>query len=98
MKSATTTTQVRLERVTPSYWRVVLDNPPLNLMGPEFVWRIREIVTELENDDRVKVVVFESAVDGVFLNHSDFLADFDDLTSIPQGPTGLEAWPDVLVR
>jgi enoyl-CoA hydratase/carnithine racemase len=67
-------------------------------MGPEFVPQIREIVTELENDDHVKVVVFESAVDGVFLNHSDFLADFDDLTSIPQGPTGLEAWPDVLVR
>jgi len=90
--------QVGLNRVTDSYFRVVLDNPPLNLMGPEFVWQIREIVTTLENDDRVKVVVFESAVDGVFLNHSDFLANFDDLTGIPQGPTGLEAWPDVLVR
>ncbi len=44
------------------------------------------------------MVVFESAVDGVFLNHSDFLANFDDLTSIPQGPTGLEAepsWPEL---
>jgi len=90
--------QVRLNRITDSYFRVVLDNPPLNLMGPEFVWQIREIVTTLENDDQVKVVVFESAVDGVFLNHSDFLANFEDLTSIPQGPTGLEAWPDVLVR
>jgi enoyl-CoA hydratase/carnithine racemase len=67
-------------------------------MGPEFVLQIRDIVTELENDDRAKVVVFESAVDGFFLNHSDFLANFEDLTSIPQGPTGLEAWPDVLVR
>jgi len=96
--SATKAAQVRLNRVTPSYFRVVLDNPPLNLMGPEFVWQIREIVTTFENDDQVKVVVFESAVDGVFLNHSDFLANFEDLTSIPQGPTGLEAWPDVLVR
>src|SRR5467141_1028172 len=96
--SATKAAQVRLNRVTPSHCRVVLDNPPLNLMGPEFVSQIREIVTALENDDRVKVVVFESAVDGFFLNHSDFLAKFEDLTSIPQGPTGLEAWPDVLVR
>lgn len=96
--SATKAAQVRLNRVTPSYFRVVLDNPPLNLMGPEFVLQIREVVTALESDDRVKVVVFESAVDGVFLNHSDFLANFEDLTSIPQGPTGLEAWPDVLVR
>jgi enoyl-CoA hydratase/carnithine racemase len=98
MSTETTTAQVTLNRVTPSHCRVVLDNPPLNLMGPEFVPQIRDIVTELENDDRVKVVVFESAIDGVFLNHSDFLANFDDLTSLPQGPTGLEAWPDVLVR
>src|SRR6185312_10078667 len=98
MPSATKAAQVRLHRVTPSHCRVVLDNPPLNLMGPEFVPQIREIVTALENDGRVKVVVFESAVDGFFLNHSDFLAKFEDLTSIPQGPTGLEAWPDVLVR
>src|SRR3981189_2024599 len=98
MNSATKVAQLRLDRVTPSYCRVVLDNPPLNLMGPEFVSQIREVVTELENDDGVKVVVFESAVDGFFLNHSDFLANFEDLTSIPQGPTGLEAWPGVLVR
>src|SRR3954470_4943518 len=98
MPSATQAAQVTLDRVTPSHCRVVLDNPPLNLMGPEFVPQIREIVTELENDERVKVVVFESAVDGFFLNHSDFLANFEDLTSLPQGPTGLEAWPDVLVR
>src|SRR3979411_714167 len=96
--SATKAAQVRLNRVTESYFLVVLDNPPLNLMGPEFVWQIREIVATLENDDRVKVVVFESAVDGVFLNHSDFLANIEELISIPQGPTGLEAWPDVLVR
>ncbi len=96
--SSTNAAQVRLNQVTDSYFRVILDNPPLNLMGPEFVLQIREVVTALENDDRVKVVVFESALDGVFLNHSDFLANFDDLTSIPQGPTGLEAWPDVLVR
>src|SRR5207253_7401341 len=98
MSSTSAAAQIRLNRVTPSRCPVVLDNPPLNLMGPEFVLQIREIVTALENDDRVKVVVFQSAVDGFFLNHSDFLANLEDLTGIPQGPTGLEAWPDVLVR
>ena len=98
MPSATKAAQVSLNRVTPTHCRVVLDNPPVNLMGPEFVLQIREIVTALENDVQVKVVVFESAVEDFFLNHSDFLANFDDLTSIPQGPTGLEAWPDALVR
>jgi enoyl-CoA hydratase/carnithine racemase len=98
MPSTTMAARVRLNRVTSAYGRVVLDNPPLNLMDADIVLQLREIVTALENDDRVKVVVFESAVDGFFLNHSDFLANPEDLTSIPQGPTGLEAWPDVLVR
>jgi enoyl-CoA hydratase/carnithine racemase len=62
------------------------------------VLQFQKIVNEIENDQQVKVVVFESAVEGYFLNHSDFLAKFEDLTGIPQGPTGLEAWPDVLVR
>src|SRR5437868_15261376 len=98
MPSATMAAQVTLNRVTPTHCRVVLDNPPLNLMGPEFVSQMREVVTALENDDQVKVVVFESAIDGFFLNHSDFLANFADLTSIPQGPTGPEPWPDSLAR
>src|SRR2546423_4181310 len=90
--------QVRLNRQSPSSWRVIFDNPPLNLMGPEFVLEFREIMTAIETDEQVKVVVFESAVEGFYLNHSDFLAKLEDLTSIPQGPTGLEAWPDILVR
>jgi len=92
------TAQIRLNRSSPGYWRVTFDNPPLNLMGPEFVLELREIMTAIETDEQVKVVVFESAVEGFFLNHSDFLAKLEDLTDIPQGPTGLEAWPDILVR
>jgi len=90
--------QIRLTRRSPGYVRVTFDNPPLNVLGPEFVLQIREIMNALEADEQVKVVVFDSAVEGFFLNHSDFLANLEDLTAIPQGPTGLEAWPDVLVR
>jgi enoyl-CoA hydratase/carnithine racemase len=90
--------QVRLNRRSPSHWRVIFDNPPLNLMGPEFVLEFRKIMTAIEADEHVRVVVFESAVEGFYLNHSDFLAKLADLTDIPQGPTGLEAWPDILAR
>jgi len=90
--------QIRLTRRSPGYVRVTFDNPPLNVMGPAFVLEIREIMNALEADEQVKVVVFDSAVEGFFLNHSDFLAKLEDLTTIPQGPTGLEAWPDILVR
>jgi enoyl-CoA hydratase/carnithine racemase len=98
VNSTTKTAQIRLARSSPAYCRVTFDNPPLNLMGPEFVLQFKEIMTALETDEQVKVVVFESAVEGFFLNHSDFLAKLEELTSISQGPTGLEAWPDILVR
>jgi enoyl-CoA hydratase/carnithine racemase len=98
VNARTKLSQIRLTRPSPGYWRVTFDNPPLNLMGPEFVLEFREIVTALEADEQVTVVVFDSAVEGFFFNHSDFLAKLEDLTSIPQGPTGLEAWPDILVR
>ncbi len=98
MNATAKTAQVRLNRQSSACWRVIFDNPPLNLMGPEFVLEFREIMAAIETDEQVKVVVFESAVEGFYLNHSDFHAKLEDLTSIPQGPTGLEAWPDILVR
>jgi enoyl-CoA hydratase/carnithine racemase len=98
MHAKTEKAQIRLTRSSSAYWRITFDNPPLNVMGPQFVREMREIITAIEADEEVKVVVFDSAVEGFFLNHSDFYADMKDLTSMPQGPTGLEAWPDILVR
>src|SRR5262249_34658481 len=90
--------QIRLTRRSPTYWRVTFDNPPLNIFGPEAILQMKEIMTALETDEDVKVVVFDSAVEGFFLNHSDFLGKLEDLTGLPPGPTGLQAWPDILVR
>jgi enoyl-CoA hydratase/carnithine racemase len=98
MNATTKTAQIRLSRSSPAYWRITFDNPPLNVMGPQFVQELREIMTAIESDEQIRVVVFDSAVEGFFLNHSDFLANFEDLKRIPTGPTGLEAWPDILVR
>jgi enoyl-CoA hydratase/carnithine racemase len=98
MKESASITQVRVNRVSPTYWRVILNNPPLNLMGPEFVLQFREVMAAIESDEQLRVVVFESAVEGFFLNHSDFNVKLEELTGISQGPTGLEAWPDILVR
>jgi enoyl-CoA hydratase/carnithine racemase len=98
MHAKTEKEQLRITRSSGAFWRVTFDNPPLNVMGPQFVREFREIITAIETDEKVKVVIFDSAVEGFFLNHSDFLADMNDLTSMAQGPTGLEAWPDILVR
>ena len=77
------------DRRSPAYWRVTIDNPPINVMGPEMVRQFQEVINALEGDEHVRVVVFDSAVDDYFLNHSDFLAKLEDLTSMPEGPTGL---------
>jgi enoyl-CoA hydratase/carnithine racemase len=88
--------QIRLTRPSTAYWRVTFDNPPLNVMGPQFVRELREIITAVEADKEVKVLVFESAVEGFFLNHSDFLANLKDLTSLPQGPIGCSQQAPIL--
>jgi enoyl-CoA hydratase/carnithine racemase len=90
--------QIRVARPSPAYWRVTIDNPPINVMGPQMVVEFQELIGALEADEQVKVVVFDSAVDDYFLNHSDFTAKLEDLTGMPAGPTGLPPWPDFLVR
>ena len=42
---ATNAKQILLSKVSPAYWRVTFDNPPLNLMGPEFLVEFGEIMT-----------------------------------------------------
>jgi enoyl-CoA hydratase/carnithine racemase len=74
MDATTEKAQIRITRSSAAYWRVTFDNPPLNVMGPQFVREFREIVTAVEADEGVKELVFESAVEGFFLNHSDFHA------------------------
>src|SRR5471032_1630357 len=98
MNAMTNPVQIRVVRRSPAYWRVTIDNPPINVMGPEMVREFQEVIGALEADEHVRVVVFDSAVHDYFLNHSDFLAKLEDLTSMPAGPTGLPPWPDFLVR
>jgi enoyl-CoA hydratase/carnithine racemase len=98
MKATTSPVQIYVTPRSPAYWRVTIDHPPLNVMGPTMVGQFHEIINALETDEQVKVVVFDSAVDGYFLNHADFDAGIEDLTAMPPGPTGLPQWPDFLVR
>jgi enoyl-CoA hydratase/carnithine racemase len=90
--------QIRLERVTPEYWRVTVDHPPFNIFGPETIPQLNNVITQIETDPKVKVVVFQSAVPGYFLTHYDFVPPLSATTSIPPGVTGLPALPDMLVR
>jgi enoyl-CoA hydratase/carnithine racemase len=90
--------EIRLERRLSSYWRVTFAIPPVNIFGPKELPQLNKIITAIEKDEQVKVVVFDSAIDGFFLTHYDFLAPLEESTKIPPGPTGLQALPDMLVR
>ncbi|QEX19135.1 enoyl-CoA hydratase [Hypericibacter terrae] len=77
---------------------MTFDHPPLNIFGPDTIPQLEEIVRSLESDTSVKVVVFDSAVEGFFLTHYDFLARLEESTSLPPGTTGLQPLPDMLAR
>jgi enoyl-CoA hydratase/carnithine racemase len=96
--AATKTSEIHLAQRSREYWRVTFDHPPLNIFGPETIPQLNEIVTALETDKHVKVVVFDSALEGYFLTHYDFLTKLEDTTVLPPGPTGLQPLPDMLVR
>jgi len=90
--------QILLTRRSPAYWRVTINHPPLNIFGPDTIPQLNEIITAIETDAELKVVVFDSAIEGFFMTHYDFLAKIEDTTSLPPGPTGLQPLPDMLVR
>jgi enoyl-CoA hydratase/carnithine racemase len=90
--------QIRLERRSAAYWRVTFDMPPLNIFGPEHMPELNAVAAALESDRDVKVVVFDSAIEGFFITHYNFLAKPEDTLDLPPGLTGLQQLPDALVR
>jgi enoyl-CoA hydratase/carnithine racemase len=98
MNASTTAKQIRLEQRSPFYWRVTFDIPPVNIFGPKNLAPFNEIISKIETDEQVKVVVFDSAIEGFFLTHWDFLAKPEDDPGMPPGSTGLQPFPDMLAR
>jgi len=98
VNSKSTPQQLRIERITPGYWRVLLDNPPFNIFGPETLPQLQAVISQIESDPALRVVVFASAVPGFFLTHYDFVPPLSATTDLPPGPTGLPPLPDLLVR
>jgi enoyl-CoA hydratase/carnithine racemase len=94
----TMTKQIHLTQRSLHCWRVTINHPPLNIFGPDTIPQLNEAIIAIESDEQVKVVVFDSAIEGFFLTHYDFLAKVEDTTSLPPGPTGLQPLPDMLVR
>lgn len=88
---------------TPGWWRVVFENPPINMYDPAVLRDFQDLTTRIENDTEVRVVTFETAHPRFFMAHIDLLqvggaAEDDPASTSDAGPTGLPPWPDVLMR
>jgi enoyl-CoA hydratase/carnithine racemase len=88
---------LKLTAVTPQFWKVSFDNPPVNVIGTQMIKELKELLTELESNKTVNVVVFESADPDFYLAHYDLAADHAATEALPS-KTGFAAWVDVTVR
>src|SRR3984893_2165190 len=91
-------TRFSLDRSTPLLWRVTFDNPPIHLIDPVMIVALHELLTEIEQDTRVAVVVFDSADPDFFLAHYDIAADQSAFDALPAAPPPFHHWADFLIR
>jgi len=80
-----------IDRTHPGHWTITFSNPPINMFVPETIVELGAIVSELDADPSVKVVVFQSA------NPEFFTAHLDVAKAVEQ-PGVLDLWRDVVLR
>jgi enoyl-CoA hydratase/carnithine racemase len=90
-------THLRLTEESPTFWRVTFTNPPVNVIGPDMMRDLKELLSELETNDTVNVVLFDSADPDFFLAHYDLAGDPAIAEALPSA-TGYAAWVDITVR
>src|SRR5712691_3806428 len=78
------------------FWRATYRNPPFNMLDPQTIVELQELISQIEANDSLRVIVFDSAVEGFFLGRYDLSGQ----APAPQapGPTGLPLFLDVTVR
>jgi enoyl-CoA hydratase/carnithine racemase len=91
-------THFTLDRRSPTYWRVTFNHPPVNTITATTARELAELVSLIERDTQLNVVVFDSANPDFFLAHYDVENDPSKTAALGVGPTGMPAWIDVLVR
>jgi enoyl-CoA hydratase/carnithine racemase len=83
--------QFNIDRSYPGRWTITFGNPPINMFVPTTIDELAALMTELETDPSVKVVVFESANPDFFIAHL-------DVAKAAERPEVLRVWRDVVLR
>jgi enoyl-CoA hydratase/carnithine racemase len=61
--------QFNIDRSHPGRWTITFDNPPINMFVPSTIVELRALMTDLDADPSLKVVVFQSANPDFFIAH-----------------------------
>jgi enoyl-CoA hydratase/carnithine racemase len=85
------TSQFNADRTYPGLWTVTFTNPPINMFVPDTIVELGALMTELEADQSVKVVVFQSANPEFFIAHL-------DVAKAAERPETLGLWRDIVLR
>jgi enoyl-CoA hydratase/carnithine racemase len=85
------TSQFAIDRTRPGQWTITFSNPPINVFVPSTIIELGALMTALEADTSVKVIVFESA------NPDFFIAHLDVAKAVEQ-PGVLDLWRDFVLR
>ena len=55
------TSQLNIDRTNPGRWTITFSNPPINIFTPKTIVELGSLMTDLETDPSVRVLVFQSA-------------------------------------
>ena len=83
--------QFNIDRACPGRWTVTFSNPPINMFVPATIVELEALMTQLEADPSVKVVVFQSA-------NPEFLVAHLDVAKAVERPEVLDLWRDIVLR
>jgi enoyl-CoA hydratase/carnithine racemase len=83
--------QFNIDRTFPGRWTITFNNPPINVFIPTTIVELGALMTDLEADPSVKVVVFQSANPDFFIAHL-------DVAKAAAQPGVLDLWRDFVLR
>ena len=83
--------QFNIDRTHPGRWTITFSNPPINIFVPTTIVELGALMTDIEADPSVKVVVFQSANPDFFIAHL-------DVAKAAERPEVLGLWRDFVLR
>ncbi|BBJ43494.1 enoyl-CoA hydratase [Streptomyces antimycoticus] len=85
-----------VNEILPEYWRITIDNPPINLYDPEMFAELRTLMDRIEADEDLKIIVFDSANPDYFIAHYDIIRG--GIVPDMPGAAKFTEWPSFVTR